>query len=304
MSYALNVPVAGYLSTTLPSPAHSEHSEHRAEGRSEHHSAARAARAEQGGNDRLRESAGTNSSSQLRIGAAERFKSAESFSLSLQTRDGDTVTIAFSREDSYRARFAAGVNRDGEQSESAARFSIDRQHSSEFGFTVEGELDSDEIDAITRLIQDVALLAEDFFSGNLQQAFERSTQLSLDGGQLASLSLSMEQSQQYSAVATYRDVQAMGSSSHGARSDRMLQTYTQQLVEQASQAQTLFADAGNATQSLMRNLVQQDSRYLEVSQREQLMMNRNLSMVESLIGDVSATQSENRRTDVQEDDVH
>ncbi|MEH6579495.1 MAG: hypothetical protein V7731_20710 [Amphritea sp.] len=282
MLNAISFPVGGY------SPPHSQpHLDH---------SDNRSTRADQVANNHYRTDPASLSGA-VRVGAAERFEKAESFSLSLVTRDGDKVTIQFNSEDSYRSSFAAGRNSNGD---SAARFSVDRQHSSEYGFSIEGELDDDELDAISTLVQDIALLADDFFNGDVQQAFDRSLELDFDGQQLAEMNLSLEQSLTYSAVATYQEVQSFGE--QNAQGPRALRPFAQQASEHVSQAEIIMHNAASFTQSLMVNLIQQDSRYMESSISEEYSLNKSMLKVESILENLIIQSGELSEVEVESED--
>lgn len=100
----------------------------------------------------------TASTSQTSISAAERYAKAESFSMEVMTKEGDKVSISFDSEASITA--SLGAYTDGETS--AVSFGVDRNASSNFSFSVEGDLNTEELDALTSLMQDINLIAEDF----------------------------------------------------------------------------------------------------------------------------------------------
>lgn len=211
----------------------------------------------------------------------ERFQNAESFSLSLQTRDGDTVTIEFSSDTNIRSRYSTtnNVNNDGRSS--AMSYSIDRQQSSELGFTVQGDLDVEEIDAIATLVQDPSQLADEFFNGDLQSSMDLLSGINFDSSQLAAMDFSMQQTQSYSAISTYQQVQSMGQPS--ATGNKALQAYGQQLLEQFSKADLLLEQAKEVTMLLMLNLVQVDTRFAQNSTPEQASLLENIEALEQPI---------------------
>ncbi|WP_432472569.1 hypothetical protein [Amphritea sp. HPY] len=220
-------------------------------------------------------------SSASRIDSRERFQNAESFSLSLQTRDGDTVTIEFSSDTNIHSRYSATNNVKNDGRSSAMSYSIDRQHSSEFGFTVQGDLDVDEVDAIATLVQDLSQLADEFFNGDLQSSMDLLSGIHFDSSQLAAMDFSMQQTQSYSAISTYQQVQSMGQPP--TPDNRALQAYGQQLLEQFSKADLQLEQAKEVTMSLMLNLVQVDTRFSQSSMPEQASLLENIEALEQLI---------------------
>lgn len=110
-----------------------------------------------------------------------------SFSLKLRTADGDTVTIGLSAERSGQAQFAYGASAKGESA------SLIRQGSQSSGmqFSVEGELDENEMRALTDLLQQIGDISGRFFQGDLDGAFRLATELSFDGSQIAAFDLNL-----------------------------------------------------------------------------------------------------------------
>lgn len=214
------------------------------------------------------------------IESRERFLNAESFTLSLKTRDGDSVLIEFSSEENYRSQFSA-ANTQGQGSSSVMRYSIDRQSSSEFGFSVQGDLDLEEINAIATLVQDLSLLADEFFNGDLQSSMNLLSHINFDSSQLSAMDFSMQQTQSYSAISTYQQVQSLGQPA--GSENKALRAYGQQLLEQFNKAEVQLEQAREMTMSLMINLVQIDTRFSQNLAVEQSSMLENIEALEQLV---------------------
>lgn len=221
----------------------------------------------------------------VRISAKERFQSAESFSLSLKTQDGDTVTIEFSSEVEYKARYREASSSENGHVSSSMRYSIDRQSSSEYGFSVEGDLDVEELDAIANLVQDLSLLADEFFNGDLQAGMGLLDSIRFDTEQLSSMNFSMEQNLSYEAITTYKEVQNMGPRVDQAsdRGDKALRAYGMALVEQISKAESHVEYSQEFTISLMESLIQSDSRFTQSSALEQVSMKQGIHILQALV---------------------
>jgi len=207
----------------------------------------------------------------------------KSSSISIQTNDGDTVTIDFAQALAYQrtemnAAYAT-ENDDGSTTGVAySKTTESRYQASGFSFSVEGELDDDEKVAIGALVQDVSKLADEFFNGDLDKAFEQATQLGFDDTELSSFSLKMTRvetvsvAQAYSQVAQYEDNErptggygesGMGQSGQPnmAQMIKPIASYLNELMAFLDQAREQLND-GNDLQSLVNESV---TKYLEFS---------------------------------------
>ncbi len=135
-------------------------------------------------------------------------------SLELTTKEGDHVVLQFDDAQQWRMqqgsaqlnRKALGVYAEvGSGGQTAGAGSGDSQmvssaelfysHTSSFSFSVQGDLNPDELKAIGSLVQQMGSLSDHFFSGDLQGAFDMAQQFQLDDSQLASMSLDLKQQQ-------------------------------------------------------------------------------------------------------------
>ncbi|MDM5150381.1 DUF5610 domain-containing protein [Aeromonas salmonicida] len=118
--------------------------------------------------------------------------------LEIQTKDGDKVVLRFN--DSWQVK--------SENSESGSQFSL--KSSQSFSFSLEGDLSSDEMDSIGKLIKGIDDLAGNFFSGNFEDLLKKAGELKLDDSQLASYSLKLKQSvklsQTYQGASSLQDL--------------------------------------------------------------------------------------------------
>ena len=118
--------------------------------------------------------------------AALSYRRAESTSLFIQTRDGDTVELKIrSRE---ATSLAAAQWQDGDQTASAVQ---QRSLSStRMSFEVKGELSAEELAAIRDVVEQADALAGQFFDNDVAGAFAAAERLHMDGSQLASVAFS------------------------------------------------------------------------------------------------------------------
>lgn len=204
----------------------------------------------------------------------------KSSSISIQTNDGDTVTIDFAEALAYQrsemnAAYAA-QNDDG--STTAVGYSETSEsmfHAVGFSFSVEGELDEDEKAAIGELVQDVSELADEFFNGDLDKAFEQATQLGFDESELSGFSLQMTRTESISVAQAYAQVaeynpsgrpsadlgqgEGQGQVPNIQQMMKPVANYFNDLMAFLEEAREKLQD-GNDLQSLMDNTVQ---KYLE-----------------------------------------
>ncbi len=126
----------------------------------------------------------------------------DSFSFSVTTAEGDVVTINAARSESQALEM---VQSQGENArELAARWQDERGE--QFSFSVQGSLSAEETEAIEELMAQVGRVADKFYSGNYEAAFNKAERLDVDGDTLVSMSLSMTQktvaAAQYSNMAS------------------------------------------------------------------------------------------------------
>jgi len=134
---------------------------------------------------------------------------ANSSDLSITTADGDIVSISFSalEESQSSENFSYYAGQDSTQM--SYQSSASSYSEMNFSFSVQGDLDEDELHAIQSLIKDISKIEKDFFSGNIDKAFNKALELGYDEQQLSSFNLELRQtqtnyvSQAYSEVANY-----------------------------------------------------------------------------------------------------
>ncbi len=223
---------------------------------------------------------------QTRILAAERYDNAETFSLQVKTQDGDDVTITFSRADHAESRLGAYANKNG----SAISYSMDRSSVSDYQFRVEGNLDNDEIDALQDLIKDVNRIADDFFDGDVQEAFDKASEFRMDKTELASMNLTLTRSESYASVAAYEKVGQLGDGSDGTSKNagRKLGHMLQALKDgMANPGLGFLPSRGELSQELLGGLLSQDSRFKGADDDKQSLFARNIESMQSIIASLS-----------------
>lgn len=123
------------------------------------------------------------------------------YSFTLKTADGDTVTInAASKFSEY---YQSSQNT-SESSQLQARHGSTSE--TRFGFSVEGDLDADELKAINNLLTQINDVADSFFAGDIQGAFEQALSVGYDSDEIVSFALHLTHVQTTRIETTYGQV--------------------------------------------------------------------------------------------------
>ena len=141
-----------------------------------------------------------------------------SFQFSLTTADGDKVTIdASSMRASVTQQYASylpGV-------ETLLQYSEAQSEKHQFSFSVAGELDEAELAAINDLLGQVNDLAETFFSGDLEGAFEQALEVGYDSSEISAFALNLSQTSVQRVTQAYEGVRDSGIGEAPALADRL-----------------------------------------------------------------------------------
>jgi hypothetical protein len=129
-----------------------------------------------------------------KLDSVEYFKSYErtqnNFEFEVTTQEGDVVKVtAMSDKESFQQALLAQV--DG--NELYANYS-EENNASGFNLQVEGDLNEAEMKALESLMSQVNDLAEEFYTGDLDTAFNMAMDLTSDADQIAEFSLDLKQS--------------------------------------------------------------------------------------------------------------
>ena len=163
------------------------------------------------------------SSDLTRVSAAQQ----NQFEFSVTTADGDVVTLNAS---SLQALLSENISSiDGSNSISSSMRSSYSE--SNLFFSVEGELDADEMKAVNELLLQVNDLAETFFSGDFQAAFDEAMKLGYNAKELVSFSLNLTQTSVQRATSAYQAQNSESANSETGLDIEPLAKYARDLVE-------------------------------------------------------------------------
>jgi len=124
----------------------------------------------------------------------------EQGSISIKTRDGDDINISFGRSTSLAQ--SQSVSDNGYSSQTSY------SRSQSFSIEVNGDLNDEELKAINELVGDISGLADEFFNGDVQKAFEQASELGFDASQIAQFSLDFKEVKQVAVREHYAPSQA------------------------------------------------------------------------------------------------
>ncbi|GGW91658.1 DUF5610 domain-containing protein [Alteromonas halophila] len=142
-------------------------------------------------------------------------------SLLIRTRDGDELTLRFENVQQFtynqQTRFTSSqdtntdVGSNGQQGQTtrvSASESVLYQFFQRSGvsFSLEGELDEDELKSIADLVGRANDLADTFFAGDLDKAFEDALNLGFDDKELVGYALQLNSNNQAEVVQTYESI--------------------------------------------------------------------------------------------------
>lgn len=139
------------------------------------------------------------------VDASVEYGRKDTFKFELTTLDGDTITIDANNTNVFVGEYGnVGGSGNGNESANGIEGMKDK---SNFSMEIVGELDDQEKAAIEELLNQVMSLADEFYNGDIDKAYEAAMELGYDQNEIASYSVSLRQTEQYSVAAAYQDLQ-------------------------------------------------------------------------------------------------
>lgn len=123
----------------------------------------------------------------------------ESFEMEIRTNNGDIIKLMINNSNSISTSQQLTSSGD----EHTLTINTEKYSSTGLSFSVQGELDEDELEAINDLVGQIGDVAEDFYSGDMQQALQHAVELGYDTGEIAGFEAHMRYS---TAVSAYQKV--------------------------------------------------------------------------------------------------
>ena len=160
----------------------------------------------------------------------------ESLKLKLVTQDGDKVEVRFNNRESTRLS--------GDENQ----INLSNESRSSFQLKVVGDLDADERLAIEELLSQVTEVADSFYAGRVDQAFEMALELKMDPSELAGMDLNMQQSVRVE-VREYQQVDKQSHPEHPWA--QRLQNWLSSVEKLSEGFDALFNDLGTGLPELL-----------------------------------------------------
>ncbi len=205
----------------------------------------------------------TGNSSAAVAARSERFSArAETFDMQITTRDGDRLKISIAGASANWSQSSVAAASNGSSSVGAASTSSGSMQIGAWRVEVEGELDDEERTALEDLFKQVQDISSDFYSGNLNGAFDRAMQLKMDGSQLASMSLQLTQTSVRQATDAYGAVAQQGGQAASAVNDSLID-YARGLLDALRTADKVSEDAKGTLEQLLDGGFSLDERFDE-----------------------------------------
>ncbi len=124
----------------------------------------------------------------------------QSAEVEIVTKEGDVVKIRLAQSAS-NSQSSVNIQKDGL---TANAFQSSSESSSKFSISVDGNLNEDEQNAVKKLLKQIDSVGQDFFNGNVQDAFNHAQKIGLDSEQLASFSVDLSFDKSVQAVSAYQ----------------------------------------------------------------------------------------------------
>jgi len=193
----------------------------------------------------------------------------ESAAIQITTQDGDVVSFNLEQIQASFERGELSGDRFGfESTQMAGQYA-----SGSYSYSVDGELDEGEIEALNQLMVQIEGMSDQFFSGDFQGAFQSAMELGFDSQEIAGFSVNLSQTsiQQVSAYQRVADLGGdrggegdVGSLASGGRFDPLSQFFDS--LQAAFDKASAFSQPADLVASLFDRVV--DDRL--ASEQEQL----------------------------------
>lgn len=141
----------------------------------------------------------------------------QSGQLSIRTKDGDEVTFSFeslqsfqaSQQTSFQTQSISDGSGDGATTNVSAQqtTAFEYYERSGISFSLKGELDEAEMKSIADLVGQVQDLADTFYKGDVDKAFEEALSLGFDDKELVGYALQLNRSTQTDVLKAYENIQ-------------------------------------------------------------------------------------------------
>ncbi|SBT17411.1 hypothetical protein MGA5115_01522 [Marinomonas gallaica] len=168
--------------------------------------------------------------------------------IQMTTQEGDVVSLNLYSLSASEQGEAASISDNGM---SYARYESANQAFA-FDFSVEGDLNEDELAAIKDMMNSAGEVSDLFFEGDVAGALQRGFEMGFDSTQLANFSMTLQTSQ---TMKSSQAVSAYGQNPGMRSIQEPLSDYRQALEETVKKASDLFDDFRNVVESTMTDIM-------------------------------------------------
>lgn len=119
----------------------------------------------------------------------------EQGTIAISTREGDEISLSF------QSAIALQYGASQDEGKLKTEMSLSSNHS--FSFEVQGNLDKEELKAVSNLVKDISKLADDFFNGDIEKAWQQANKLDFDQAQIAQYALDFKEVKQVAVKQNY-----------------------------------------------------------------------------------------------------
>lgn len=182
-----------------------------------------------------------------------------SSNLSITTADGDEVTISFSGyRESMQSEYA-GVSQNGSGSQYVYGYQQQSYSEMNFSYKVEGELDDDEREAIAVLIKDINSVQKEFFTGDVEAAYEKALTLGIKSEEITNVALNLAKVETSVVAQAYKDIASLAETDDVSNEQDLAQIAQPiaDYAERFNQLQDIADKILAANREYFRELVQQ-----------------------------------------------
>lgn len=149
------------------------------------------------------------------VSASIDYRKQNLFTLELVTLDGDKVSIQANSTLAYNN--TVGFNQSADQASQLQSTSS----SAQFGFSVDGELDEQEVIEIQSILDQVLSLSDEFYNGDVSEAFEKVLALDFNQKEITGFAINLRQTEQFSVAAAYQTTSPVLSSQNSASQNKI-----------------------------------------------------------------------------------
>ncbi|MBD3612592.1 MAG: hypothetical protein HUJ13_09325 [Hydrogenovibrio crunogenus] len=127
------------------------------------------------------------------------YQYSQTMTMSLQTQEGDVVQVDFrqlyAQYQSYKQEQSMQESPKGARYFESTEVMEATAFQERFGFSVKGDLNEDELKSVYDVFEKVDQLANEFFYGDIEKAFEKAQSLEIDFGQIKSFNLNLQKTE-------------------------------------------------------------------------------------------------------------